>query len=102
MAYYSADEMKKILDQNPQFREKLYCRGFLLTNDRKYDTEGYPFYGNWKVQSVKTGNNEYDIYTHKDANVYTYSDEKHTLFLFGHAYNPFRMKTDEKEICAGK
>lgn len=98
MAYYSADEMKKILDQNPQFREKLYCRGFLLTNDGKYDTEGYPFYGNWKVQSVKEGNNEYDIYIHKDANVYTYSDEKHTLFLFGHAYNPFRMKTDEEEI----
>ena len=98
MAYYSADEMKKILDQNPQFREKLYCRGFLLTNDGKYDTEGYPFYGNWKVQSVKAGNNEYDIYTHKDANVYIYSDAKHTLFLFGHAYNPFRMKMDEKEI----
>lgn len=97
MAYYSANEMKELLDKSPLFREKLYCRGFLLTNDGKYDTETFPFYGNWKMQEINAGGAEYYIYTHNETTIHTYSDKNHTLFLIGHAYNPFRMKTDE--IC---
>lgn len=98
MAYYSADEMKRILDRESQFREKLYCRGFLLTNDGRYDLDVFPFYGNWKVQNIDVGNDVYYIYTHNETSIYIYSDENRILFLVGHAYNPFSMKTDEKEI----
>lgn len=99
MAYYSANEMKEILDKYPQFREKLYCRGFLLTNDEKYDDmEEFPFYGNWKIHTIDSGCGTYYIYTHKEIRLFTYSDQKHILFLIGHAYNPFRMQTDETKI----
>lgn len=98
MGYHSTDEMKDILGKYPQFREKLYCRGFLLTNDEKYNVEEFPFYGNWNVKTIESGSSSYYIYTHKDTNCYTYSDDKRVLFLLGHAYNPFRMKTDETEL----
>ena len=98
MAYYSAEEMKKELDENPQFKDKLYCRGFLLTNDQYYDVDQYPFYSNWKVKKIQVDDNCYYLYTHRDTQCYTFFDNKHVFFLIGHAYNPFQMKTDEIEI----
>ena len=98
MAYYSADEMKQVLNDYPQYKEKLYCRGFLITNDKVGDLEEYPFYSNWIVTSLKGVDHTYYIYTHKDTKSYVYSDKKNTFFLVGHAYDPFNMRTDEEEI----
>lgn len=100
MSYYSAERMKKILESYPQYREKLYCRGFLITNQTQRESEEYPFYGNWKVIAINAGNEKYCIYTHKDTNAYIYSDpdSECTFFLIGHAYDPFNMRTEEEDI----
>lgn len=95
MAYYTATEMKQLLDQYPHYREKLYCRGFLLTNRGETHTAGYPFYGNWKKECLTDG---FWLYTHKDATAYTFATDERLFFLVGHAYDPFLMLTDENEI----
>lgn len=35
MTYYSAEEMKKTLKDYPKFQKRLYCRGFLITNEKQ-------------------------------------------------------------------
>lgn len=95
MAYHHASEMKQLLEQYPQFREKLYCRGFLLTNRPETDTAGYPFYGNWNQQSLTGG---FTLYTHRDTTAYTLTAGQRQFFMAGHAYDPIRMLTDEVEI----
>lgn len=97
MAYYLPEEMQKTLDEYPQYREKLYCRGFLITNERwNIFNNQYPFYKNWSECVVQ--NENYYIYTHKDTCCYTYEYEGRTYFIVGHAYNPYAMKWDENEI----
>ena len=98
MAYYSINEMKEVLKTYPQYREKLYCRGFLLTNDKKYNTDSFPFYGNWNVKKISINSEDYYFYTHKDTRCYFYSNKQYILFLVGHAYNPYRMQTNEMDI----
>lgn len=95
MAYYHVSEMKQLLEQYPQFREKLYCRGFLLTNQDGVDLSGYPFYGNWKADNLTA---DFMLYIHKDATAYIHTAGVRQFFLVGHAYDPFRMLTDEREI----
>ena len=46
MSYYSPQEMQMVLSDYPQFRDRLYCRGFLLTNERQNIAAEYPFYSN--------------------------------------------------------
>lgn len=98
MAYYTKEEMMAVLEKYPQYREKLYCRGFLLTNCYDISLVDYPFYGNWRKEKI---NDRFYIYVHKDTMVYTYSNHAHSLFLVGHAYDPFAMLTDENQILQG-
>lgn len=99
MAYHNAEEMKELLELHPEFREKLYCRGFLLTNDEgRFNVDEYPFYSNWSVQKVSNCDINYYLYTHKDNTGYIFDDGDYIFFIFGHAYNPFSMKCDENEI----
>lgn len=95
MAYYSASEMQQLLEQYPQYREKLYCRGFLLTNQPETSIVGYPFYGNWQKEVLTGG---FTLYVHKDTTAYTHTAGERQFFLVGHAYDPFRMLRDEVEI----
>lgn len=95
MAYYHASDIEALLEQYPKFREKLYCRGFLLTNREKVDVAGYPFYSNWKEEILTE---DFRLYVHKDSTSYIYRTDDRVFFLVGHAYDPFRMLTDECEI----
>lgn len=96
MSYYSPNEMKKILNDYPQFRDKLYCRGFLITNEKQKLAGEYPFYSNWMEKTIADG--KYFIYTHKETYVYVYEKEGYTYFLIGHAYDPYNMVIDENEL----
>jgi len=100
MSFYSSEEMKSVLEDCPQFRDKLYGRGFLLTTRRVYNLQNYPFYGNWTEQIINIGENSCFIYTHHDENSFIFQDGTNTYFLIGHAYDPFRMLTDEQEILS--
>ena len=95
MAYYTADEMNDVLNQKPQYRSKLYCRGFLITTNDSLELNSYPFYGLWKKTQL---NDKYFAYIHPDTNISLIESGKVTHFLIGHAYNPFSMEYQEKEI----
>lgn len=96
MAYYFADEMKKVLDEYPKYRDKLYCRGFLLTSEEQSISNHYPFYSNWRECNILKG--KYYLYTHKDTYCYVLEENDTAAFLVGHAYDPYNMITDENII----
>ena len=94
MAYISALEMKKELDNNEKFQIRLYCRGFLITDKKQAYLSEYPFYDNWNESFF----NGFYFYTHRFVSLYTFESENTLVFLIGHAYNPFTMKYKEKEL----
>ena len=87
--------MQRILDSFPQFREKLYIRGFLLTDDI-IQASGYPFYGAWSrfELSGKT------LMVHPLQSCFVCSRGGVTAVIVGHAYNPFSMEVSEKQILS--
>ena len=95
MPYYTAEEMRKIMDEKPQYRDKLYCRGFLITTDSAIDMNNYPFYGNWRKITLS---DQVTLYCHSSVSAYTVRVGNYTHFLIGHAYNPFTMQEKEEEI----
>ena len=86
--------IKQVLTEHPDLRRDLFIRGFLVTDRADVDTREFPFYGNWKSRSMEG----LRFYWHDKTGAYFYSDERIALFLFGHAYNPFTMQSDEQEI----
>ena len=98
MAYIAATEMKKELDAKPSLRERLYCRGFLITDKKQTDLSSYPYYDNWNEYIYSSGNRTFYFYTHKWIKLYTFERNGTLLFLLNHAYNPFSMKYQEEDI----
>lgn len=95
MAYYTVEDMKEILDKYPEYRRKLYCRGFLITTDGSLKLNEYPFYGLWKKVEL---NHSFFVYIHTDAHITTMTCGENTHFLIGHAYNPFSMEAEESRL----
>lgn len=93
--YYSPDFVKSVLVNHSDFQEKLYVRGYLISED-SYDLTKYPFYANWEKKSL--GKLKTFIYHHKKTNCYIYEDENTVYFLIGHAYDPYDMIFSEDDI----
>ncbi len=86
--------LKDLLDNKPQIQEHLFEKGYLLTDAEIFEPEAYPFYGNWTDTPIGA----YHLWVHKNAKRYTHSSQNGTLFLVGHAYNPYTMEADEAAI----
>lgn len=86
--------IQKILEDNPDLRENLFIRGFLVTTGRVEDTAGFPFYGSWNHAQWGT----LHIYTHPLTGFHRVEVGDALYFLLGHAYNPFTMEIDEERI----
>lgn len=99
LSYYSKNEMQDVLNEYPQYRSKLYCRGFLITDQKDILINEYPFYGNWKEQIIKdsTGRKIFMV-MHPLTSCFTYTMGDVTHFLIGHAYNPYSMDYEEPVI----
>lgn len=93
--------MKALLDARPAFQDKLYCRGFLITNNLGFNLQEYPFYNNWK-QTILLSSEEEKIflYTHHQVSYYQYEKNGVVFFLVGHAYDPFSLEWSEEKILA--
>lgn len=98
MSYISKCEIQSILDTNEKYRDRLFCRGFLVTTTRVSDLDGYPFYGNWNEYSIKTKNTDIYIYIQKYTTLTQYEKDSRVFFIIGHAYNPFSMQYKETDI----
>lgn len=95
MAYYSIDEMRETLKNNPKFQKRLYCKGFLITNEKQDVGNDYPFYSNWKGKQISPS---FYMYTHEETYSYIYEKNGVVHFLIGHAYDPFNMCVVEDKI----
>ena len=95
MAYYNVSEMRETLREYPQFQKRLYCKGFLITNEKQNVNSEYPFYSNWKEKQI---NSYFYMYTHEETYAYTYEKGNIIYFIVGHAYDPYNMLVDENEI----
>lgn len=90
-------DIQKTLENKSFLKEKLFCRGFLITNDSNIDADAYPFYGLWKKTCFQQ--NALQIYTHTKLTYYFRELPGGTVIgLLGHAYNPFRSCLEEQEI----
>lgn len=89
----SIDEVKRITDGSPKFREVLFSRGYLFT-DAEINNVSFPFYEKWQAEKVCS----YNLLVHPKAKYYILQSSDSTLVLIGHAYNPFDGLYDENEI----
>lgn len=89
----SVNEVRKITDDSPLFRDVLFARGYLFT-DADIDTEAFPFYGAWQREEVAG----YCLLTHPKIKHYIYKAGEETFVLIGHAYNPFDGLWNETDI----
>ncbi len=89
-----AIEIKSILDNRTDLQLNLFAFGFYASTKPISDATDYPFYGNWIFYEFSNLN----IYVHPKQTCYFYNDKKYTFILIGHAYDPFKMVTDENQI----
>lgn len=90
-------DIREILEEKQFLREKLFCRGFLLSNDPRIDSGAYPFYGIWKKRSFSTVGLQ--MFTHPQvASFFREIGNEKVIGLVGHAFNPFSGHTDENQI----
>lgn len=84
-------EIEQLLQEKPQYRDMLFAKGYLLTDDLSVDPKEYPFFGLWKVRSLGS----HLLLVHPQETFFILEQEKFVLILVGHAYNPFTMVADE-------
>lgn len=88
-------EFKTMLDQKTHLQTALFCRGFLITEEKIENTEEFPFYGNWKTEE----HCGYYFMAHKDTGMHILEDKKgNCFFIMGHAYDPYTMDYEEEKI----
>ena len=86
--------LKSILDSKPYMQKYLFDKGYLITDAELTSAGQYPFYNNWKQTKI----GEFYFWVNKSARLFTRELNGKTIFLIGHAYNPFTMDCDENLI----
>ena len=88
--------IREILEQYPDLREDLFTRGFLVTDRADLLTKDFLFYGAWHSHQMAGMN----FHWHAKTGAHFFESDGLALFLFGHAYNPFTMQSDEQDLLA--
>ena len=91
----NAETIKKILTNKPQYKECLFSRGYLITEDN-LNVEEYPFYNLWKTEKI----GKYTAFVHKDQDHCLYDRDGVSFLIVGHAYNPFNEIYDEETLLS--
>lgn len=86
-------EIQEILNKNPELRDKLFTRGFYLTDAAVNDND-YPFYGLWKSEKIE----QYTLLVSPKQSFFVQKSASGYLVMVGHAYNPINMTADEQGI----
>ncbi len=90
------EEIKNRLDNEPEYREMLFRRGYLFTSRYLENTDRYPFYGLWEKINIQN----YFLYVQKCQTFYFKEIDGVSVVLIGHAYNPFDLVCDENVLCS--
>lgn len=92
----NTEVIKAYTEKNEYLRDKLFYKGFLITDDKLIDSSQYPFYNKWKTVELSE---KYVLLYHPQLTVYTVKDKAgSSLCLLGHAFNPFSGVYSEDEI----
>lgn len=86
-------DIESLLNSNPEYRTKLYERGFFVT-DHEIDDRGYPFFGLWKRKEIFG----YSVLVSPEQMFFVQREENSALVLIGHAFDPVRIQKSETEI----
>lgn len=87
------EDVIQIIRHKPILGDKLFSRGYLLTNTN-IDAKDYPFFGTWNEMQV----GKLTLLVHPKQRYFCRSDNEIDTLLIGHAYNPFTMVSDENSI----
>ncbi len=90
--YY--EEIKNRLDSEEKYRERLFCRSYLITNAKIDFHNQYPFYDIWNTYKI----GDFSIFVHPLTNCFVKSSKNEHMVLIGHAYNPFTKDINENDI----
>lgn len=85
--------IKEILEAYPEYREKLYIRGFLLSEGEE-DVSACPFFGAW--QQLPIG--KYRLLVHPLQHAFVRRRGETAAALVGHTVDPIAMQADENGI----
>ena len=70
-------DIQRIIEQHPNYKDKLFCRGFLFTDDVIVE-EAYPFYGLWKRQKF----GKYTLFVSSKQQYFYHEKGKKAAFIF--------------------
>lgn len=87
-------DIQSIAQNDDYLKKKLFCRGFLVTDDLSIKTDTYPFYSEWRHYRLLG----YSIIAHPLSQVYLLEKKGIAVGLIGHAYNPTTGETNEVSI----
>ena len=90
------NKIKELVRNDEYLKSKLFCRGFVLSDDLGINHTVYPFFGKWSVTSIGA---KYALAVHPDQTFYIKNfGDGLCMGLIGHAYNPESGITNEMDI----
>lgn len=97
LKFATTTSLQDVLDSRADLRRHLYVQGFLFTSAQLDPlADQYPFYSNWTKKAI----GPYALWCHNRQQVHLVTHGDVTVFMVGHAYDPFNMSSDEDEILA--
>lgn len=86
--------IREVLRLHPEYKCKLFERGYIVSQKSLPDKNEFPFYSNWKDYNFFN----YIFRVHKDQKLYFYEDSNKCIALIGNCLNPFDLTYDENII----
>lgn len=87
-------EMEQLMKTYPQYQHLLFAGGYLITDKNDISLDAYPFFGTWTISTL----GKWSIFNHPKHKIYLLEAKDKFFCLIGHAYNPFRMLSDDQLI----
>ena len=87
--------IKENIERFPEYKSSIFEQGFLITNQNLTIGGAFPFFGNWRKESLS---DSFHIWLHCRQKLYTMEKNGITYFLIGHAYDPFSNQANEMDI----
>lgn len=89
--------IEAVLNANPDLREHLFVRGFMMTDSSKsFDLDSFPFFDNW----ITANRGRFQFFVHRAQKMTFVERGDHVFFLLGHAYNPITMEHEEEAVLS--